>query len=724
MSDESMQVSPNGSDGLLRFNLAMQRSRAIFYLCSLIFGSLAVSAGVLEGSLRTGYAIIGVGIASALAFHYIYKSKLDQRLRWPVFWIWLLWDLTAVTLGVYASGGVSSPWYLFYLAVSACAAFTAGAGTAWTISSLNALAYLGMLFAAGFITPFDHDFYRALYQIGFLYFCSAFFFHGIGNLRQKRLLIRELREEDRKRVAELTRLAEELDMKSEELVLANQKIREADRMKSQFLASMSHELRTPMNAIIGFSEILSERLKHKIDTKHHGFIGHILSSGQHLLGIINDVLDLSKIEAGRMEVFPESFQISQVANEVASVMKGNAAKADVTLNIDLPADMPLIETDLPKLRQILFNLLSNAIKFSPDGGQVVVTGRLDGDPQSDLTEFVLAVSDQGPGIPAEHHEMIFQEFRQLNLPSRGEDSGTGLGLALVKRFCELLGGSVSLESETGQGSTFTVRLPLHYPGAESSIDSDAIHIMDSDKPRVLVVEDDDVAYDALSNHLVSGGYAPVRARHGDEAIRLATTLKPVAITLDLVLPGLDGWDVLKRIKSDPETAQIPVVIISMIDNRELGLALGAHDYFVKPVDRRRLVERIRQVTGKALKRGPTHLLVIDDDPAFRDLLGDDLANLGYTVSWAPSGKEGVAMARADLPDVVVLDLIMPGMTGFEVAEELKQDETTVQIPILVMTSKDLSREERMQLQSQIAAIVPKGRSPASRLLTAIQQLGQ
>jgi signal transduction histidine kinase/CheY-like chemotaxis protein len=726
MPDDPERESQSDGDGLLRFNLAMQRSRAFVYLFALVFGTLAIRVGVLEGSLARGLTIVAAGVTSAVVFYYVYKSGLDRQVAWNLYWVWLIFDTAAVTMGVQLSGGVRSPWYLFYLAISACAAFTAGAGVAWAISSINALAYLGLLLGTGLVRPFDNDFYLALYQIGFLYFCSVFFLRGIGILREKRLLIRELREEDRERVEQLTRLTEELNLKSKELVAANQQIREADRLKSQFLASMSHELRTPMNAIIGFSEILSERLQGAIDAKHHGFIRHILSSGQHLLGIINDILDLSKIEAGRMAIYPEAFQISQVAEEVVSVMRGNASKAGIGIEIDLQPDLPPIETDLAKFRQVLFNLLSNAVKFSPAGGTVRLRGRLDDAPDSVAAEVAVSVIDEGPGIPPEHQETIFQEFRQLASPARVDVAGSGLGLALVKRFCELLGGHVSLESAPGKGSTFTIRLPLRYMGPEPMVESgdSAMSELDPGKPRILVVEDDDVAYESISRHLLSGGYVAVRARHGDEALRLARKVMPSAITLDLVLPGLDGWDVLKRLKAEDATAGIPVVIISMIDNRELGLALGAHDYFVKPVDRKRLVQRIGQVTGGSQRRGPKRLLVIDDDARFRDLLGEELDSFGYTVSLAASGEDGVAMARVEIPDLIILDLIMPGMSGFEVAEELKRYEETAHIPILVMTSKDLTREDRAELQSKIAALVPKGRSPASRLLTAIQQLEQ
>jgi CheY-like chemotaxis protein len=483
-----------------------------------------------------------------------------------------------------------------------------------------------------------------------------------------------------------------------------------------------------MNAIIGFSEILVERLGGRIEPKYEGFIHHILASGQHLLGIINDVLDLSKVEAGKMEVFPEQFSLRAAADGVCNVMRAQAGKNEIAIVLDVPEELPPIETDLAKFKQILYNLLSNAVKFSPPKATVTVRIRLDEQSGAAGADIVnVAVVDTGIGIAPENHEAVFQEFRQLDSGSRREFGGTGLGLALVKRFCELLGGTIAMESELGRGSTFTFSLPLRYGGPEP-VDEHPVDApyVPSDLPgdRVLVIEDDAVAYGSLARHLESAGYVPVRARHGDEALKLAKLVKPVAITLDLVLPGVDGWEVLKRLKADEVTREIPVVVISMIDNRELGFALGAHDYFVKPVDRRRLVDRIRQVSGQAKKRGKQRLLLIDDDSAFREMLEEELRELGYEVRWASSGEEGLEAIRANIPDVVVLDLVMPGMSGFEVAERLKQDPATAEVPILVMTSKELSRSDQASLQSKIAALVPKGRSSGSRLITAIHQLGR
>ncbi|MGK2856472.1 MAG: response regulator [Thermoanaerobaculia bacterium] len=728
MLHPSVTNPSSDTEGLLRFHVAMQKSRVLVYASSFLIGYGAILAGVMKASVAAGLMLMATGIVSALVIWFLYERGLGQVAGTELGWVSLWIDAFLVTWGVYISGGAESPWFLFYLANTAAAAFLGGRASAYIIATVNAAGYIGAVVLSGSARPFDPGFMKALFHIGFLYFASIFFFRGISILREKRLQIRQLREEDRRRVEELTRLTDELNIKSRELVEANRKIREADQLKSQFLANMSHELRTPMNAIIGFSEILAERLESRIEPKYQNFIQHILASGQHLLGIINDVLDLSKVEAGRMEVYPEQFALPAAADGVCNVMRGQAEKSEITIVLDAPDGLPPIETDLAKFKQILYNLVSNAVKFSPSHATVTVRIRLVQPTSSnDVQTVSIAVIDTGIGIAPENHEAVFQEFRQLDSGSRKEFGGTGLGLALVKRFCELLGGTIALESDTGRGATFTVTLPVRYPGSEPVDEhpEDAPYIpSDATGERVLVIEDDSVAYSSLARHLESASYVPVRARHGDEALRLARLVKPVAITLDLVLPGVDGWEVLKRLKADDVTKDIPVVVISMIDNRELGFALGAHDYFVKPVDRRRLVDRIRQVSTSVARRGKPRLLVIDDDAAFREILEEELRELGYEVRWASSGEEGLEAIRNDVPDVVVLDLVMPGMSGFEVAERLKQDPATEAIPILVMTSKDLSRDDRDSLQTTIAALVPKGRSAGSRLINAIQLLGR
>jgi len=507
-----------------------------------------------------------------------------------------------------------------------------------------------------------------------------------------------------------------------ELQVKNREAEEANQAKSRFLANMSHELRTPMNAIIGFSEILTERLDEKIDPKSMNFLRSILSSGKHLLDIINDILDLSKIEAGRMEIFPETFSVRGGIESVCSVMKGMSARKNITFSVEMAGDVGEIETDAAKFKQILYNLLSNAVKFSPNDS--VVTIRASVVPASTRRPECVSVEviDRGIGIAPEHLSVIFDEFRQVDASASRQYGGTGLGLSLVRKFIQLQGGTIDVTSNLGQGSRFVVTLPRRFMGAtipSPIVSADGTVVPPGD--RVLVIEDEDAAYETLSAYLMSAGYVSIRARHGDDALKLARSMQPVAITLDIILPGMEGWDVLRALKADAATADIPVIIVSIVDNRELGLAFGAEDYFVKPVDWPRLSKRLSEIVKRSTTPAHPRLLLIDDDASVADQIEHELTKLGYALDKAYSGPEGLERAGASRPDVIILDLMMPGMTGFEVAEQLRQSEVTSRIPILAFTAKDLTSADREQLRA-VSAIVPKGSAAGTRLIHAIRSL--
>ena len=508
-----------------------------------------------------------------------------------------------------------------------------------------------------------------------------------------------------------------------ELQLKNRQAEEANRAKSTFLANMSHELRTPMNAIIGFSEILVERLETTIDAKYLGFLRSILTSGQHLLAIINDILDLSKVEAGKMEIYPETFNVRSAIESVCHVMHGLSSRKGVTFDIDVAPDVDTIETDHAKFKQIVYNLVSNAVKFSLSSGVVTIRARRLQQIGGVSERIVVSVIDRGIGIAPQHQRLIFDEFQQVDSAVSRQYGGTGLGLSLVKKFVELQGGSIDVRSSIGEGSEFTFVLPKRFEGAtvpSPIVGADGIVVPPGD--RVLVVEDDDESYDTLSAYLASAGYVSLRARSGEEALRLARTMKPMAITLDIVLPGMEGWDVLRALKGDPATSDLPVIIISMLDNRELGLAVGADDYFVKPVDWQRLVRRLSEITSRSPTPRHAKLLLIDDDVRVHDMLEQELAAKGYRLEKAFSGPEGLELAEEFRPDVIILDLMMPGMSGFEVAELLRQREHTARIPILVLTAKELTAADREQLRQGVSGLVVKGTAAASRLIRAIQSL--
>ena len=680
---------------LLRFDLAIQRNHILVYTLGFLTGLAGKALGVFPLDVRAALLIFAVSCSSAAILYLLRKRGVDRRWLNPV---WMSVDVALVTIGVYASGGIGSPWFIWYIATASAAAFASGRTAAYLVTLANTAAYIGLLMWMGQAAPFNEAMLLASTRMLFLAGASYFFLVGIADVQEKRRRVRQLEAEERAKVAELTRL-------TRELANANRRSQEADKLKSQFLANMSHELRTPLNSIIGFSEILKERLDGRIEPKHRGFLEHIHTSGTHLLGIINDVLDLSKIEAGKMEVYPESFSIAPVIESVCQVMRG-MTRAQQKIVVDLQPDLPQIETDLAKFKQVLFNLISNAVKFSPADEPITVRAAMSGG------AMAVSVRDEGIGIDPAHHAVIFEEFRQVDGTARREFGGTGLGLALVRKFVELQGGSVRVESAPGAGSTFTVTLPVR---SRAAVVTRTPEKAAAPAARVLVVEDDANAYELIASALGAAGYLAVRARHGDEALRIARDSRPAAVTLDLVLPGMDGWEVLKRLKSDAATRHIPVVIISMIDNRDLGLALGADDYFVKPVDRARLLERIRDISAR-------RILVIDDDAAVHALLGEDLVPQGYALVNAFSGEDGLRAAEEETPDVIILDLMMPGMSGFEVAGALKENPRTANIPILVLTSKEISTADRALLHAKVSSFVQKGTSAREQLVREVRRV--
>jgi signal transduction histidine kinase/CheY-like chemotaxis protein len=676
---------------VVRFDLAIQRNHLLVYTLALLTAFTGRALGVFP--LHTGVALLiwGVACACAVVLSALYRRGIDRRYLNPV---WMTNDILLLTLCVYITGGIRSPCYIWYTATASAAAFAGGRNAAWIFSAANTAAYLGLLFWMGQISFLDAPMGLAVTRMLFVFGASYFFLRGIADLSEKRLRVRQLEAEARAR--------------ADELAEANRHIQEADKLKSQFLANMSHELRTPMNSIIGFSEILVERLDGKIEPKHLGFLEHIRTSGTHLLGIINDVLDLSKIEAGKMEIYPEFFSIAPVIDSVCQVMRG-MTRSTQKIVVDVPAGLPQIETDLAKFKQVLYNLLSNAVKFSPPDQPVHVRAWLENG------AINVAVRDHGIGIDAQHHGLIFEEFRQVDGTARREFGGTGLGLALVRRFVELQEGRVRVDSALGAGSTFTFTLPVR---SRAAVVTRTPELAAAQSACVLVVEDDANAYELIAAALGSAGFYAIRARHGDEAIRLAKESHPVAITLDLVLPGMDGWEVLKRLKSDDATRQLPVVIISMVENRDLGMALGADDYFVKPVDRSRLLDRLKEITARGGKR----LLVIDDDATVHTILDEDLATLGYAIDNAFCGEDGLRFAEERAPDVIILDLMMPGMSGFEVAGSLKQNPRTANIPILVLTSKEISSDDRALLHTKVSSFVQKGTSAKDQLVRELRRV--
>lgn len=511
---------------------------------------------------------------------------------------------------------------------------------------------------------------------------------------------------------ELGTLAANLNRMNDELGELYRRLDTASRAKSDFLANMSHELRTPLNAIIGFSEVLVEQMFGPLNAKQTEYLGDIVTSGRHLLLLINDTLDLSKIEAGKMELDLATFALPAVLEDGVTMVRERAARHGIECSVAAGPDLDEVEADERKVKQVVFNLLSNAVKFTPDGGRVEVRARRVGD------QAEVAVADTGVGIDPADQDRIFQEFQQA-----GHQEGSGLGLALARSLVALHGGSLRVESETGAGSTFLFTLPLRQTAVSETAEPEPAlanaetapvpRASNAVPPTVLLIEDDPRSVELLTLYLEGGGFEVVARGGGVAGMDAARRLRPDAIVLDIMLPDLSGWDFLGLVKGDETTARIPVVIVSMLDERGKGLALGAADYLVKPVSRDDLLAALHPIIAARVGDGSCKVLTIDDDPVAIKLIETVLGEKGFTVVGAQSGGEGVQAARTQRPNLIILDLLMPETDGFEVVERLRADPSTAEIPIVILTAKAIAPEERERLAAHVAHLAAKASfSPA------------
>jgi len=486
-----------------------------------------------------------------------------------------------------------------------------------------------------------------------------------------------------------------------QLEQSNAALLEANRHKSVFLANMSHELRTPLNAIIGFSELLTDARDGQFDeATRTRFLSQILTSGKHLLGLINDILDLSKVEAGQMELRLQTVSIADVVDQVVKTVEPLVGKKNIQLQAQVDGAGEVL-ADAGKLKQMLLNLVSNAIKFTPEGGSVsLAASRL-----KDTVE--ISVTDTGIGIAQADQRQIFREFHQVDHGPGRKHEGTGLGLALTKRFAALHGGDVRVESVPEKGSTFTLILPVRAGVAPAGDHVQPAMNGHGAGPLILVVEDDPAAAELLTRQLIAAGYRTEVARTGTEALAKARDLHPAAITLDIILPEVDGWEVMTQLKSDEQTSTIPVVVVSVVDNPELGLALGAIDYFVKPVEAKELIARLNLLRVKKPNGGEVRVLIVDDEAANRHWLTKALEPAGFTVLPASGGREAIEMAKSLKPDLVLLDLMMPEVTGFDVVEALRADESTRETPIMVLTASNLTKADKRHLNGRVSEILSR-----------------
>ncbi len=524
--------------------------------------------------------------------------------------------------------------------------------------------------------------------------------------------------------ANLQTLASQLQERQAEIEAKNQDLERADQMKSEFLANMSHELRTPLNAIIGFSELLQEQFYGPLNTEQDEYLANIRTAGEHLLGLINDILDLSKIEAGRMELDREPLDLPQILESSVTIVKEKAHNNGVHLSVDA-GDTGTIAADPRKLKQILFNLLSNAVKFTPAGGSVSLTAHTDGG--GPLGRMVaITVADTGAGISPDDQQKLFREFSQVDGSLSRRHEGTGLGLALTKRLVGLHGGTISVRSAVGEGSSFTVRLPVEAGSGRQAADTGpeeriAPTARRRDMPLVLIVEDDDPTADLIAAYLESAGYRTARAKTGVEGLVMARDLKPDGITLDIIMPEMDGWSFIEQAAADATLRAIPIIVLSVASDLAHGFSLGAAAVLTKPVHREELFRALGHLNIVPEAREAARILVVDDDPKAVELVSDYLASLGHQVYKAYGGMQGIELAGAEHPDLVILDLMMPEVNGFMVVDRLRENPRTSDIPIVILTAKIVSADERRRLNGHIVAIAEKSGIDRAAFLSEVNR---
>jgi signal transduction histidine kinase/CheY-like chemotaxis protein len=508
-----------------------------------------------------------------------------------------------------------------------------------------------------------------------------------------------------------------------ELEEQGRQLQAASEHKSQFLANMSHELRTPLNAIIGVTEILLEDAQALGAPEQVEPLERILRAGRHLLRLINDILDLSKIEAGKMELHIESFPLGPLVSEVVTTVQPLIERNGNALHTDCPPDVGVMQADATRVRQALLNLVSNAAKFT-EKGRIDVRVRRE---IRDAEEWIVfAVADTGIGMAPEQTARLFGDFTQVDSSTTRKHGGTGLGLAISRRFCRMMGGDISVESAPGQGSTFTIALPARIDAAtEISPAPPPVPVAapsaaaEPHRWSVLVIDDDPTVRDLMQRFLVKEGFTPILAASGVEGLQLARARRPAAITLDIMLPDLDGWTVLAALKGDPELAPIPVILVTIVDEQSRGYSLGAAEYLVKPVDRERLGQLLRKLCGGP---PPRRVMVVEDDETTRALVRETLERDGWVVEEATNGRDALARLGEARPHGIVLDLMMPEMDGFEFLDRLRRLPEWREVPVLVVTAMELTEADRRRLLGRVSEVLEKGAYARDDLLREVARL--
>ena len=529
-------------------------------------------------------------------------------------------------------------------------------------------------------------------------------------------------------VEDLSNSRDELEKRALELKEMNVKIQEATRLKSQFLANMSHELRTPLNSIIGFTGIILQGIVGELNDEQNKQLNMVYESAKHLLGLINDILDLSKIEAGKIEIIPAQFDVKELIGTVEKMISPMIEEKGLILEVAISEDIPAtICNDKNRIKQVLINLLSNATKFTETGqismavrsSMLVPGSSLEYFKKEELSSIVFSVTDTGIGIKPEHLPNVFDEFKQIEGPLKEKPTGTGLGLAISKKMVEMMGGRIWAESEYGKGSRFQFTIPIKEIAEAKRPPVISPEALDPNKKLVLTIDDEVEAQEIVKTYLKTEGYEVIQAYNAMEAMELAKKYHPFAITLDIVMPGKDGWDILHELKRDPKTKSIPVICISILDNREMGISLGAIEYIVKPINKDQLMEELQRLEEQFRIYD---ILIVDDEPQAIELLAQYLtAEKRYMVRKAYGGKDGLSRVKENRPDLIILDLMMPEVDGFEVIRNLKKSEETKDIPIIIVSAKKLTQEEIEYLNNNIEKIIRKGDFSKEELLEDIKR---
>jgi two-component system NtrC family sensor kinase len=514
------------------------------------------------------------------------------------------------------------------------------------------------------------------------------------------------------RTAELEVAKKEGEAFSDSVVRAKEEIERASKFKDQFLSTMSHELRTPLNAVLGFSDLLTDERYGPLNERQQRYINHIQTGGKHLLTLINDILDLSKIEAGRLQLAITDVGIDTSFAEACDVLHPLVSKKSHTL-VKHPAPGLNVRADATRFKQILMNLIGNAIKFTPEGGKIEIEANKVG-------EFVrVEVRDSGPGIPPDQQKRIFEAFYRLSQSVKAAE-GTGLGLAITQRLVELHGGQLGLESQIGLGSCFYFTMPI-----ATSIEVREVPAIEARSgdgaPHIFVVEDGRTAAALLKAQLLSSGYAVTVCREPERAMEMIAELQPAAVTIDVVMKPINGWELLTTLKSDPRTAHIPAIIVSIVDQPSTGALLGADEYIVKPVERLVLLAAVERCLSRVAHVGKQSILVVDDHAPTREYIAETLLKRGFAVDTAADGAEARARVAKSLPELVILDLMLPKVSGFELLAEWRGTSRTADLPVFILTSKDLTLEERNYLQANSSSLLHKQEQWQDALFRQLQR---